>query len=151
MDIDTFMDLCKDMIECRSRERRTNGRYDELYAILLSDNENVYVGKPFTGTNQRQFNYCAERHAINQMQLEESEDSEVVRILVAHPVPEDDDTPCYPCGACRDALSQFDNPEVISTCYTRKDEGWDFFQNLDINNLEDLHPDEYEYVNPWDE
>lgn len=147
MNKEEFLSECRSSILEKSKRRRENGRNDELYAVLLSDNDNVYIGKPFTQTNQPQFHFCAERHAINQMQLEESESAGIDRILVAHPVPEGDNTPCYPCGACLDALREFGDLEVISTSYTREESGWTMFESMESNFVSDLYPKRYE--DPW--
>lgn len=149
MEREQFISQCKNIVLERSVRRRENGKHDSLYAVLLSETGSIYVGKPFTLTQQPQFHFCAERHAINQMIIEESEDAGIERILVAHPVPEDDDTPCYPCGACRDALCRFDDVEVISTSYVREEKGWELFGSLDINCASELNPKQYD--NPWKE
>ncbi|MEP0984992.1 cytidine deaminase [Ekhidna sp.] len=81
---------------------------------LLTKSGNVY-----TGCNVENASYgltvCAERNAIANAINEEGE-IEIDKIVVYTPTP----TPTPPCGACRQVIHEFGNPEIKSFCEGEK-------------------------------
>lgn len=101
---------------------------------------NIYVGMPFE-TSQSQFDFCAERHAINTMQYAETETTKFDVILVACPVPDADEPVTTPCGACRHAIRQFsDDATVFCSNFVRRADGWTMFPALERYTAEELYP-----------
>lgn len=145
-----ILERSRELILEEVMKRKENGNYDTIYAVARSDSDNYYTGKPFESTTQSQFHHCAERHAINQMQLEESEDTVLESILIAMPVPDGDKTLCMPCGACRSAIIECgdENTTVISTAYVRNEDDWDIFIDHESYRAGKLLPQRYE--NPWE-
>nr|EGQ40749.1 MAG: cytidine deaminase [Candidatus Nanosalinarum sp. J07AB56] len=129
-------------------ERRKNeGLFDVLFAFVLSESGEMYSGKAFE-SSQPQFGFCAERHAINQMQYEETEKSEIKSMLIAGPVPKGSDHVVMPCGACRHAVNEFGNEEtdIICTNFIRTEENWNLFEEMERFNPNQLYPEAYEPV-----
>ena len=113
---------------CESRKGK--GLYDVTVAFVLSDGGNVYEGIPLelpSGTG-----FCAERHAIANMVLNETEKAKIKILLVAGPVPEPQTKPITPCGACRTAINEFGTEETTILCseFIRKDDGWEIFPKI---------------------
>ena len=79
-------------------------------SALLTKSGNVY-----TGCNVENASYgltiCAERNAIANAVNTEGE-VEIVKLVVYTPTPK----PTPPCGACRQVIHEFGNPEVKSFC-----------------------------------
>jgi cytidine deaminase len=77
---------------------------------LLTKSGNVY-----TGCNVENASYglttCAERNAIANAINAEGE-IEIQKLVVYTPTP----TPTPPCGACRQVIHEFGNPEIKSYC-----------------------------------
>jgi cytidine deaminase len=145
-----LLDYAENKILKFSQKRRDSGLNDSLYAFVRSESGNMYMGKPFECNHQSQFNICAERHAMNSMQLNETVESSVGQVLVASPVPEGSNKVATPCGACRHALWEFGNEDtVVLACgYVREDEGWEIFSEIKMFTVDELYPNAYE--NPWD-
>ncbi|MDY6777209.1 MAG: hypothetical protein SVU32_00960 [Candidatus Nanohaloarchaea archaeon] len=145
-----LVETAKERIRKHARERRKQGLNDILYAFVRSTSGSIYAGKPFE-SNQPSFNFCAERHAINTMQYEETEEARLDAILVAGPVPEGREQPVTPCGACRHAIHEFGGGEtpVIAASFVRQDRGWELFTALERYTASELYPAAYEPVN-WD-
>lgn len=70
-------------------------------------------GALHTGCNVENASYglsiCAERNAAAVMALTNPEDREIQTVAIASP----DAAPCFPCGACRQVLREFDCKEVL--------------------------------------
>ena len=77
---------------------------------LLTKSGNLY-----TGCNVENSSYgltiCAERNAIASAVAAEGS-IEIAELVVYTPTA----TPTPPCGACRQVIHEFGNPEIISTC-----------------------------------
>jgi cytidine deaminase len=136
--------------ESRIREdsikRQEQGLYDVLYAFVLSESGEIYEGIPFE-SNQPSFNFCAERHAINHMQLEENEESTIETVLVAGPVPDEDEHVTMPCGACRHAIEEYGDKEttVIASNFIREGNNQrNIFPDIRKFKISELYPESYE-------
>lgn len=133
--------------------REDAGLFDVLYAFVLSESGEIYVGKPFM-SNQPSFNFCAERHAINEMQYAETEEATIKAVLVAGPVPKNKkEHKSTPCGACRHTINEFgnDNTTVMVSNFVREGDGnWEIFPSIDKFRAADLYPEPHEPV-VWDE
>ncbi|MGB3633904.1 MAG: cytidine deaminase [Rubrobacteraceae bacterium] len=70
-------------------------------------------GVTHTGCNVENASYglavCAERNATATMTLATLEDREIKTVAIASP----DAAPCFPCGACRQVLREFNCKEVL--------------------------------------
>jgi cytidine deaminase len=70
-------------------------------------------GEIHAGCNVENASYglaiCAERNAAAAMALANPEDREIRLVVVFSP----DTSPCFPCGACRQVLREFDCKEVV--------------------------------------
>ena len=70
-------------------------------------------GAIHTGCNVENASYglaiCAERNAAAAMALATPEDREIKVVAIASPGA----APCFPCGACRQVLREFDCKEVL--------------------------------------
>lgn len=77
---------------------------------LLTDSGNVY-----TGCNVENASYglttCAERNAIANAIISEGT-IEIVKLVVYTPT----EKPTPPCGACRQVINEFGDPEISSFC-----------------------------------
>ncbi len=150
-DEEELVSYAREKIVEHAQKRWEEGLYDVLYAFVLSDNGGIYAGKPFE-SNQPSFNVCAERHAINQMQYEESEQATVEAILVAGPVPDEDHPETMPCGACRHAINEFGDKDttVIVSSFVRERKGeWTMFPKIRVFTARELYPESYKPVE-WD-
>lgn len=146
-----LVDYAIERIGEHAKNRWENDLYDILYAFVLSESGEIYEGKPFE-SNQPSFNFCAERHAINQMQFEETDESKIEAVLVAGPVPDKDHKGTMPCGACRHAINEFGdkNTTVIATNFIRREGGeWNIFPKIQKFSISELYPEAYEPVE-WD-
>ncbi|MEO9869642.1 cytidine deaminase [Ekhidna sp.] len=91
--------------------------------VLITSTGNIY-----TGCNVENASYglttCAERNAISNA-INAEGTIEIDKIIVFTPTP----TPTPPCGACRQVINEFGNPEIRSYC-----EGGDFsiYQSDDL-------------------
>lgn len=148
---DRLIEYAERRIREHSRIRQEEGLYDVLYAFVLSESGEIYEGIPFE-SNQPSFNFCAERHAINQMQLEENEESEIEVVLVAGPVPDEDEHVTMPCGACRHTIDEFGDEEttVIASNFIREGKGdRNIFPEIRRFKISELYPETYEQPT-WD-
>jgi len=146
-----IVEYARERIMEHAKKRWENGLHDVLYAFVLSESGEIYEGKPFE-SSQPSFNFCAERHAINQMQFEETEESKIEAVLVAGPVPDKDHKGTMPCGACRHAINEFGdkNTTVIATNFIRREGGeWNIFPKIQKFPISELYPEAYEPVE-WD-
>lgn len=146
-----LVDNAKKRILEHARSRKESGLYDVLYAFVLSESGEIYEGKPFE-SNQPSFNFCAERHAINAMQFEETEETTIKSILVAGPVPDEGASSTMPCGACRHAINEFGDKHttVLVSKFIREEDVWSLFSEIEKYNIEELYPKAYEPVE-WED
>ena len=81
---------------------------------ILTKSGNIYLG-----CNVENASYglttCAERNAISNAISSEGKIA-LDKVVVFTPT----DNPTPPCGACRQVIHEFGNPEVISVCNTEK-------------------------------
>lgn len=136
-----FVERARARILEHAATRRQAGLTDKIYAVVQSEAGSLYDGIPFE-TSSAQFDFCAERHAINNMHYAEPESGTVDSILVATPVPHENVDPPTPCGACRHAINQFsDDGTVYCTTFVRKANGWSMFPAVDEYSATELYPD----------
>jgi len=145
-----LIDRSREKIVSNAEMRRNKNLFDVLYAFAISESGEIYMGKPFE-SNHGQFDFCAERHAINQMQLRETEKSRLKAILVAGPVPDSSHEPTMPCGACRHAIQEFgtEQTSVIVSNFVRTNEDWEMFPVKKRFKPNELYPEAYEPID-WD-
>ncbi len=132
-----------------SRMRKSKGLYDVIYAFILSENNNFYDGVPLELPSG--VGFCAERHAIANMILKETEKARIKSILVASPVPTHLNKPLTPCSACRLAINEFGINKTTILCseFIRRDNTWEVFPNVWKCNIKDLYP--LPWKDPWSE
>lgn len=144
-----FLENARQRIRTHARKRRQAGHTDKLYTVVQSKSGDLYVGIPFE-TSMTQANFCAERHAINNMLCREPDSGAVERILVATPAPDETSNPTTPCGACRHAIHQFsDDATVYCATFVRETDGWTMFPRIDQYSATELYPDHHGHPS-WD-
>jgi cytidine deaminase len=146
-DEDRLLKFGRDEINRVCSIRREKNLNDTLFAFVMSESDEIYSGKPFV-SNHGQFDHCAERHAINQMQYEETERATIRSVLIAGPVPEGSDQVTLPCGACRHAINEFGSSEttIIASNFVRKEDGWKIYKQKEKYSPSELYPEAYEPV-----
>ncbi|MFB6253220.1 MAG: hypothetical protein ABEI06_01255 [Halobacteriaceae archaeon] len=145
----SFIETAETRIRSHARERRDVALFDKLYAIVQSETGKIYEGIPFE-TSMSQFDFCAERHAINNMQYAETEKTNVDMIIIAGPAPNDEATITMPCGACRHAINQFsEDATVFCSNFVRESTGWTIFPRLKRFTATELYP-HHEPVPSWE-
>lgn len=126
-------------------------KYNELLNLAVESAKNAYApyskfqvgaavlyedGKIYKGCNVENASYglslCAERNAIS-CAVTDGNKSKIVAIAIVSP----NSKLCYPCGACRQWISEFaDSAEII-------------LENNDespvINNIQDLLPNSFKF------
>lgn len=136
-----FIERARERILDHAQTRRQAGLTDRIYAVVQSEAGSLYDGIPFE-TSMPQFDFCAERHAINNMLYAEPETARLESLLVATPVPDESAAPPTPCGACRHAINEFsDDATVYCTTFLREADGWTMFPELDRYTAAELYPD----------
>ena len=104
------MDLEKVMGSARDASRNAYAPYSgfRVGAAILTEGGEIHAG-----CNVENASYglavCAERNAAAAMTLANPEDREIRLVAVFSP----DTSPCFPCGACRQVLHEFDCKEVL--------------------------------------
>lgn len=104
------MDAWKVMEAARAASRNAYAPYSNfpVGAAILTEG-----GKVHAGCNVENASYslgvCAERSAAVAMALADPEDRDIRLVAVFSP----NAAPCFPCGACRQVLREFDCKEVI--------------------------------------
>jgi cytidine deaminase len=135
-----FVERARERILDHAKDRRRAGLTDKLYAVARSETGILYEGVPFE-TSMPQFDFCAERHAINEMLYAEP-GATLDAILVATPAPDETAPPPTPCGACRHAIAEFgDDATVLCTTFVREDDGWTTFPRVERFTGDELYPD----------
>ncbi len=76
-------------------------------ACVLYENENIYVGCNIENSSYG-LSLCAERNAISTA-IADGEKSKMLKIAVYSPK----SAKCYPCGACRQWLQEFEQGQNI--------------------------------------
>ncbi|NHX37638.1 MULTISPECIES: cytidine/deoxycytidylate deaminase family protein [Halolamina] len=144
-----FIEQARQRIRTHAQKRRHAGQTDKLYAVVQSKTGNLYVGIPLE-TSMPQANFCAERHAINNMLYTEPDSGAVERILVATPAPDETTNPTTPCGACRHVIHQFSNDATIyCATFVRETDGWTMFPRVDEYSAKDMYPNHHGHPS-WD-
>lgn len=146
-----LVEYARERISEHSNDRWENDLYDVLCAFVLSESGEIYEGEPFE-SSQPSFNFCAERHDINQMQFEETEESKIEAVLVAGPVPDKDHKRTLPCGAYKHLINEFGDEEttvIVSNFVRKESDEWKLFPQLQKFNIPELNPEAYEPVE-WD-
>ncbi|WP_121822497.1 hypothetical protein [Halostella salina] len=145
----SFVDEARRRVLAHARRRRQAGLTDVLYAVVRSTSGSLYDGTPFE-TSMPQFDFCAERHAINNMLHAEPETDAFTDLLVAEPVPDESTDPKTPCGACRHAILEFgDDATVYCASFVRESDGWTMFPRLNRYTAAELYPDHQDHPS-WD-
>ncbi len=132
-----------------SKLRKSKGLYDTIYAFVLSNAGNFYDGVPLELPSG--VGFCAERHAIANMLLKETEKAKIKSILVASPVPAHLNKPSTPCGACRLAINEFGTNKTTILCaeFIRRENAWEIFPKIWKCKIKDLYP--LPWKDPWNE
>jgi cytidine deaminase len=104
------LDLETVMGSARDASRNAYAPYSDLRvgAAILTEGGEIHAG-----CNVENSSYglaiCAERNAAAAMSLANPEDREIRLVAVFSP----DTSPCFPCGACRQVLREFDCKEIV--------------------------------------
>jgi len=145
-----LIDYARKKILQYCKMRKSKGLNDIIYSFVLSDSGKIYDGASII-CNLRQAGYCAERHAIGNMLLAESEKAKIVSLFVAGPVQRKSAKAITPCGICRILIDEFSTPKstVICSEFIRNEKNWTVFPRIDKYNAKELYP--HPYVAPkWD-
>lgn len=140
-DEQSFLDEAGDRILAHSRARREAGLYDKIHAVVRSASGEYYEGMSFEPA-QPQFGFCAERHAILDMQYAETETTTIDTILTAGAVPVADHDVIMPCGACRHVIEEFgEDATVFCSSFVRTPDGFELFPRLERYTPAELFPE----------
>jgi cytidine deaminase len=136
-----LIDYAKKKIMQYCKMRKSKGLYDLIYAFVLSDSGKIYDGVA-TESNQPQAGICAERHAINNMLLAETEKAKIVSIFVAGPVPKKSKEAITPCGICRIVIEEFSTPKTSIICseFIRNENDWEMLSRIDRYSIKEIYP-----------
>jgi cytidine deaminase len=139
-----LIDYAKDAVVRHNTMRHAAGDIDTLYAFLLSESGANYDGAAFEA-NLSHASICAERFAIADMVLHESYAGKIKAIVVADPVPVEQERSTPPCGTCRHLIWHHGRPDtaVILMQYIQTKAGWTF-PRVDVYTAEDFYPFPYE-------
>jgi cytidine deaminase len=105
-----LLDLETVMGSARDASRNAYAPYSDFRvgAAILTEGGEIHAG-----CNVENASYglaiCAERNAAAAMSLANPEDREIRLVAVFSP----DTSPCFPCGACRQVLREFDCKEIV--------------------------------------
>ena len=105
-----MLDLETVMGSARDASRNAYAPYSDFRvgAAILTEGGEIHAG-----CNVENASYglaiCAERNAAAAMSLANPEDREIRLVAVFSP----DTSPCFPCGACRQVLREFDCKEIV--------------------------------------
>ena len=123
-----------------SKMLKTENLYDIILAFILSENDKMRVGISLELPSG--VGFCAERHAIANMILKETEKAKIKVLLVAGPVPKSFNKPLTPCSACRLAINEFgtERTTVICSEFIRNEKGWETFPKMWKFKIKDLYP-----------
>ena len=150
MDVDlaseekTLLEHAKEAVIKYNKIRHASGGIDTLYSFLLSENGNVYDGGCFE-PNIGHASICGERHAIANLILQESYNTKIKSIVVADPVPKEQEHGTPPCGTCRHLIWTYGTPEttVLLLQYVQGKDGWTF-PKVEKYLAKDFYPLPYE-------
>jgi cytidine deaminase len=145
-----LIEYAKKKIFQYSKMRKEQGLYDIIYAFVLSESGKIYNGACFESTLP-QCNICAERHAIANLILAETEKARIKCIFVAGPVPRKSKKTIAPCGMCRHVINEFSTQKTSIICseFIRNEKNWEMFPRIDKYKIKELYPHPYEPIN-WD-
>ncbi len=104
------MDLETVMGSARDASRNAYAPYSgfRVGAAILTEGGEIHAGCNIENASYG-LAICAERNAAAAMTLANPEDREIRLVAVFSP----DTSPCFPCGACRQVLHEFDCKEVL--------------------------------------
>lgn len=91
-----------------SRPRRG---IDTLYGFLVTAEGTFYDGAAYE-PNLAHATICGERHAIANMVMNEGYGSKIASIVIADPMPSEQERGTPPCETCRHLIWQFGTPET---------------------------------------
>lgn len=117
-----LLEYSKTQIKKYNTQRLARRGQDTLYSFLITEEGAIYDGaafEPFVA----QATVCGERHAIANMVMNEAYKTKIESIVIADPVPRLQPHGTFPCGTCREIISQFGKPEtsVLLLQYIRED------------------------------
>ena len=104
MDLETVMDAA------RAASERAYAPYSgfKVGAAILTTGGEVYAGCNVENASYG-LSICAERNAATTMAVADPEDRQIELVAVSSP----NAAPCFPCGACRQFLREFNCMEVV--------------------------------------
>ena len=104
MDLETVMDAA------RAASERAYAPYSgfKVGAAILTTGGEVYAGCNVENASYG-LSICAERNAATTMAVADPEDRQIELVAVSSP----NAAPCFPCGACRQFLREFNCKEVV--------------------------------------
>ncbi len=139
-----LVEYAKEAVIKYNKIRHANGGIDTLYSFLLSDSEKIHDGACYE-PNLAHATVCGERHAIANKILQESYKAKIKSIVVADPVPEEQEHGTPPCGTCRHLIWSQGTPEttVILMQYIQGKDGWTF-PKIEKYLAKDFYPYPYE-------
>jgi len=125
--------------------RRRKGLYDSLYAFVMSDSGKVYEGT-FIDTKINGAGTCAERVAIANMLLNETELAKVKHVVVIAPVGKGGNL--TPCAACRGVIDEYSDGKATVICLgahilSTEPDISKLFKNIRKFTIRELYPE------PW--
>lgn len=145
----------KDLIEYAKKRvfelcklRKSKEFHDTLYAFVLSESGKIYGGVPLE-CFQPNGSCCAERIALANMRLAETEKAKAVCILISDPAPNKKIKATMPCGTCRSVFTEFakEDATVLCTSFIRKKDNWEIFARIDKYKARELYPHPYIAIN----
>lgn len=142
-----LVDFSKAKILEYVKARKNKELYDIIFAFVVSDSGSMYEGSAFE-PQQPYAGFCAERHAIANMILTETEKAKIISILTAGPVPKISDKSILPCGLCRFTILEYATPSTtfLSSEFIRNDSDWNIFPKVEKYSITELCPSPYEPV-----
>jgi cytidine deaminase len=94
-------------------------------AAILTGSGDVHAGCNVENASYG-LTICAERNAVARMVAAEADDRKISAVAVVSP----DAAPCFPCGACRQVLHEFDCEEVVVLGASGEHERYSFSEVL---------------------
>lgn len=146
---EAFRETAETRVMAQLQARREAGLHDTIVAVIEGPEGTLYEGSTFL-SSQPQFGFCAERHALHDLEHDRPGVDSFERLFVAGAVPEADHGVVTPCGACRHALYEV-APEatVICSCVVREETGWQAFPTHERFTVAELYP-EHVPLPTWD-
>lgn len=137
----------KDKILKHVETRKNKELSDIIFAFVISESGNIYEGNAFE-PQQPYAGFCAERHAIANMILVETEKAKIISILTAGPVPKVSKKSILPCGLCRFTILEYATPSTtfLASEFIRNENDWNIFPKIEKYFISELCPAPYEPV-----